>query len=88
MAESITMDDVLEAIRNCKPKAGGKGIAVADIAEKTGRHRVAIREDIRRAIAAGTVEVDFESRMSIDGRNLRVPVYRVVKKKPGKMRAS
>jgi len=80
MAESITMNDIMEAFRQVKPRSGGKGIAVADIVEKTGTGLTTIRANIKRAIQAGLIEVDYENRPSIDGRNLRVPVYRAVKK--------
>ncbi len=80
MAEQITIDDITDAFRLVKPRAGGTGIAVADLVEKTGRGGPAIRGDIRRAIAAGLIEVGFDYRPSIDGRQMRVPVYRLVKK--------
>jgi predicted transcriptional regulator len=75
-----TVEDIASVFRTLKPRTGGKGIAVADLAEKTGRGGPAIRADIRRAIQAGLIETDFEHRPSIDGRQMRVPVYRLVKK--------
>jgi hypothetical protein len=79
MAEAITLEDIMVAIAQCNPAQGKIGIAVADIVAATGKGENRVRAELRRAIAAGTIEyAGNESRVSSDQKMRPVPVYRPV----------
>jgi hypothetical protein len=76
---AITIDEILAEMSRGNPNGSTGGSTVTELCDKTGRAKTDVRNDIRKAIAAGRIECVIERRTGIDGRLKTVPAYRVVK---------
>lgn len=79
MTTGITMDEMLEAIREAMAQAPAEDDALTmnDLCgvAKVGRHRM--RDVLRKLIAEGRMECVHVSRLGIDGLPHKVPAYRI-----------
>lgn len=73
---TVTVDDVLRALRDLAPYPTRRGVTVRELATRAGRSTNAVRTMLREALDAGLIEVQRERRTRIDGIVTLVPVYR------------
>lgn len=83
MAQSIMEEEWLAELDRLSrlAKAGGKGmLSMVELMEATGRGEDSLRRLLRRANKEGRLVVGAKSAVSLTGRTVMVPAYRITKK--------
>lgn len=81
MAASISMDEWLAELESLRRKGGPKGAeghTSGEIRDHLGLGGRTVLRLLREAKAAGRLQVGTAARESLDGRQVMVPVYKIV----------